>query len=77
MWLSVLSNTAWRGYGWFTLVIQLLAVALSVALAAADYEAYIAGQPLRELAGLFQKLSWLVYYGWTVTLAVTLLRRTP
>ena len=36
----------------------------------------VADQPLRELAGLFQRLGWLVYYIWTVALAAQLLWKT-
>jgi len=76
LWMGVSSDATWRGYGWFIMVIQLLAVVFSIALAAAAYEVYVAGQPLRELAGLIQRLCWLVYYSWTIVLAATLLRRT-
>jgi len=76
VWLAVRRDAAWKGHGWFTLAVQFLAVVLAIALAAADYEAYVAIQPLRELAGLIQRLNWLLYYGWTVTLAAILLRGT-
>jgi len=74
LWLAVRCDPAWRGHGWFALTVQLLAVVLTIALWAAAYEAYVAGQPLRELAGLFQRLGWVLYYIWTIALAVQLLR---
>src|SRR5206468_2921669 len=35
VWLAVRRDSAWRGHGWFTLIVQFLAVALTMALAAA------------------------------------------
>ena len=44
-----------------------------IALAAAAYEVYVADQPLRELSGLIQRLLWLVYYSWTIGMALALI----
>src|SRR5439155_19808697 len=72
IWLAIRRTSGWRWHGWLALVVQIFAVVLTLAMWAAAYEAYVAGQPLRELAGLFQRLGWIVYYIWTVALAVQL-----
>jgi hypothetical membrane protein len=73
VWLGVRRDPAWRGFGWLTIPVQLLIVVLSLATGAAAYEAYIGDQALRELAGLFQRLCWVVYYFWIMALGVRLL----
>jgi len=74
IWLAVRHDPRWRGFGWLTWPVQILVVLLSLALAAAAYEAYVADQSLRELAGLFQRLCWGVYYVWIAALGIKLLQ---
>ena len=74
VWLGSRRQPTWRGHGWFALGIQTLLVCLTIASAGAACEAYVGNQPLREWAGLFQRLTWGVIYAWTVVMAWTLLR---
>jgi hypothetical membrane protein len=74
VWLAVRRDPQWRGFGWLTWPVQILVITLSLALAAAAFEAYIADQSLRDLAGLFQRLCWGVYYIWITALGIKLLQ---
>jgi len=73
LWMAMRCDPTWRGFGWLTLPVQVLIVLLSLALGAAAYEASIGEQELRELAGLFQRLCWVVYYLWIMAVGVRLL----
>jgi hypothetical protein len=74
VWVGSRWEPTWRGHGWFALIIQTLVVCFTIASAGAAFEAYVGNQPLREWAGLFQRLTWGVIYAWTVVMAWTLLR---
>ena len=74
VWVGSQREPKWRGHGWFALGVQVLVVCFTIASAGAALEAYVGNQPLREGAGLFQRLTWGVIYVWTVVTALTLLR---
>jgi len=74
IWCTVGRGDARRGFGLLTAVVQLVAVISSIGMAAAAYEAEIADQSLRELAGLFQRVCWAGYYLWIVVMAVRMMR---
>ncbi len=74
IWLAAGRNDKRRGFGWLTAFVQIMAVLATVGMAAAQYEAELADQSLRELAGLFQRTCWAGYYLWIVVMAIRLLR---
>lgn len=74
IWWSVGRGGRGRGFAWLTAAVQLIAVSASIGMAAAAYEAEVADQSLRELAGLFQRICWADYYLWIVVMAVRMLR---
>jgi len=76
IWWSAARGDRRRGFGWLTLAVQVIAVLASMGMAAAAYEAEVADQSLRELAGLFQRICWANYYLWIVVMAVRTLRLT-
>ena len=75
IWLGARHDPRWRGFGWITLLVQVLIVAASLALGAAAFsDAALAGLRLKDLSGLIQWSWWIVIYGWIVALGIQLLR---
>lgn len=78
IWLGVRHDPRWHRFGWITLPVQMLIVLASLALGGAAFtDTKLHGVALRDLAGLFQWLWWLVFYGWIVALGIRLLRANP
>jgi hypothetical protein len=78
IWLGVRHDSKWRGFGWLSVPLQVLILLASLALGGAAFtDAHLGGTALRDLAGLFQWLWWLVLYGWIIALGIGLLRTNP
>jgi len=77
VWWSLRGEIPGHGLGWLTAAVQAIAVLASLGLAAAAYEAEVADQSLRGLAGLFQRICWADYYLWIVAIGIWLLTTKP